>query len=159
MLKKVRELLKPGGRILLTTPAVDNPIGLFIPSYSDAPYSAPCHVSLFTTKALKRLLSRLNFDIERIEASESWGVLEKLFASLFYKLDFLSPCHDNDDMDFLYTPNMLGKLCGLKSQRHLSAPIWRMLRRVDNQLAAICRRYPRLLPMNGHMYLLAIKRS
>lgn len=144
-----------GGGILIATPAVDNPIGLFLPSFADAPYSSPCHISLFTKKALTCLLSRYNFRIERIEISESWEVMEKFVASLFYDVDFLSPRHDEDSNDFLYTPNTLGRLFGAKPQRNLSSVFWRALRRADNLLACAARRFPNIVPMNGHMWVLA----
>lgn len=158
-LRRVTTLLKPGGRILITTPAVDNPISIFLPSHSEAPYSAPCHISLFTKKALMSLLTRLNFGIERLEVGHSWSVMEKIMANLFYDLDFLSPRHDDDCNDSLYVPNALGRLLGLKPRRSLSSLYWRLLRRADSLVARIVRRYLRVVPMNGHMYVLALQNS
>ena len=83
--------------------------------------------------------------------------MEKFVTSLFYDLDFLSPRHDEDFNDFLYTPNALGKLLGFKPQRNLSSFFWRALRRADNLLAHAARRYPSIVPMNGHMCVLARK--
>lgn len=157
--KQIASLVKPGGCILIATPAVDNLLGLFFPWYADAPYTAPCHISLFTKKALMCLLSRFGFDIERIEIQLSWGVVEKLFASLVYELDFLSPRHDHDFNDMLYTPNALGRLLGLQPQRSLPSNLFfRTLRRIDGLFGGIARRLPSV-PMNGHMYVLARKHS
>jgi 2-polyprenyl-3-methyl-5-hydroxy-6-metoxy-1,4-benzoquinol methylase len=44
---QVAELVRPGGRVLITTPAVDNVYGRFLPSLC-MHYTAPSHISLFT---------------------------------------------------------------------------------------------------------------
>ena len=156
-LEQVANMVKPGGCLLISTPAVDNLIGLFLPQYAEAPYTAPCHISLFTKKAMRCLLSRFDFNIERIKISESWGVTEKIFASIVYELDFLSPQHDDDFNDLLYTPNILGQILGLKPRRSLPSNLFfRVLRYADHLCARIARKVPGV-PMNGHLYMLARK--
>jgi 2-polyprenyl-3-methyl-5-hydroxy-6-metoxy-1,4-benzoquinol methylase len=155
--KQIASLVKPGGCVLIATPAVDNLLGLFLPSYADAPYTAPCHLSLFTHKAISCMLSRFGFNIERIQIIQSWGVIEKVIASLVYELDFLSPRSEEDFSDLLYIPNALGRLLGLKPQRSLPSNLFfRALRRVDGLIMRIVKHIPSV-PMNGHMYLLARK--
>ena len=121
VLRDAFTLLKPTGKILIATPSIDNPIGLFLPSYADAPYSAPCHVSLFTRKAMDRLLHRLGFEVERIQFSNSWRVIEALVTSMLYELDFVSPQHDDDLNDFFYRPNAMGSLLGREPRRALAS--------------------------------------
>lgn len=157
---QIAGLVKPGGFILIATPAVDNLLDLFFPWFGGAPYTAPCHISLFTTKALTCLLSRFGFSVERIEIWKTWGVMEKVLAGLVYDLDFLSPCHDDDFNDILFTPNSFGRLLGLKPQRELPYNLFfRALKRADRLLERIARKLMPSLPTNGHMFVLARKHS
>ena len=155
-LQEVLKLVKPGGRILLTTPAVDNLLGRFYPSRCPH-YTAPSHVSLFTTKAMTSLLNRMGLELERLEIDDFVVQPEKLAAGLFYKMDFSSPKHDDDLVDVLYIPNALGRLLGKKPRRDVGRL------RMRWAFARLCRVIDRVacrvggLPNNDHLYVLARK--
>jgi 2-polyprenyl-3-methyl-5-hydroxy-6-metoxy-1,4-benzoquinol methylase len=153
-LEEIGELIKPGGRVLITTPAVDNLVSLLLPLHGPH-YTAPSHISLFTKKALSELLYRFGFKIERFEIDESIQIMERSMASLFYDLDFMSPSNDNDASDALATPNALGRLLRRKPRRQFSLgriPFYR----VDQLLVRLSKLIPSI-PRNNHLYVLARK--
>jgi|GEM_PF-1896933 len=149
--------LRPGGHILVTTPAVDNLAGRYLASQC-MHYTAPSHISLFTTKALIHLLSRIGFGIERLEIDEFFPTLDRMAMGLLYDLDFVGPRHDHDQIDIAYIPNALGRLLGRESKRVWSVgPIRKRLQRADRILARHFWRRLRALPRTDHLYVLARK--
>lgn len=151
-LEEVAALVKPGGRLLITTPAVDNLLGRFLP-WQCPHYTALIHVSLFTKRALTVLLNRFGFTVERFETDKSCQIAQQAVGSLFYKLDFASPKHDSDSSDLLYVPTPLGRLLGLQSSRQMSiAP---RLARLDGFVVRATKCLP--IPRNNHLYVLARK--
>jgi SAM-dependent methyltransferase len=155
--RQVTQLVRPGGHVLITTPAVDNLLGRFFPSLCKH-YSAPSHISLFTRQALTCLLSRFRFEIERIESDECFLTLDRVAMSLVYDLDFVSPRHDEDDSDALYIPNAVGRLLGFQPQRSpAGGPFRRALQQADRFLMRhVWWRVP-LVPTTDHLYVLARK--
>jgi 2-polyprenyl-3-methyl-5-hydroxy-6-metoxy-1,4-benzoquinol methylase len=151
-LRDIAAFVKPGGRILITTPAVDNVLGRFLPSHCPH-FTAPSHVSLFTKRALTRILERLGFRIERMEIDEAVQLAGPAFGSLLYDLDFASPKHDDDTNDQLFVPTALGRLLGLRPGRQTS--IGARLGRLDRWVARAAKLLP--MPRNNHLYTLARK--
>lgn len=154
VLRSVTERVKPGGRLLISTPSVNNPSGRFFPSHC-AHYTGPSHISLFTEKALGCLLSRLGFEIQRLEIDECTRAMGDFVTSPLYNLDVASPRASGDRGDLLYTPNALGRLLGLTPRRSVGL-FWRALRRMDRAAARALqawngRRY------SDHLYVLARK--
>lgn len=151
-LDELSGLLAPGGRIFITTDSVRNVVSRFFPAHS-AHYTGPSHISLFTERAIRALLSRAGFVIERLEAEPSAAVLGDWIASPFYHLDFLSPTSDSDPSDLIYIPNRLGRLMKLGPTRRLPNPL-RAAKRMD-RLAA--RALNRMLSHHGseHLFVLA----
>jgi SAM-dependent methyltransferase len=155
-LKEITELVKPGGSLLITTPAVDNMIGRRLPSHCPH-YTAPSHVSLFTTRAMELLLRRFGFSVQRMEFDHTNTVVARVAASIFYDLDFLSPQNDDDASDMLYTPNALGHLIRCRTNRSGSlGPLGRPLHVFDSLFARFASRV-RSFPRNNHLYVLARK--
>jgi 2-polyprenyl-3-methyl-5-hydroxy-6-metoxy-1,4-benzoquinol methylase/predicted RNA-binding Zn-ribbon protein involved in translation (DUF1610 family) len=154
---QVASLVKPGGRILITTPAVDSFVGRFFPSLCGH-YTAPSHVSLFTMDSMKRLLANFDFLVERLEVDERLPTLDQFAESLLYRMDFLSPAHDADGDDILKVPNALGRWLGLEKER-APAPgvLRRVLRRLDKTIGSRVLRRLSLLPKTVHLYVLARK--
>jgi 2-polyprenyl-3-methyl-5-hydroxy-6-metoxy-1,4-benzoquinol methylase len=156
--RHISELVKPGGRVLITTPAVDNLLGRFYPRLC-IHYTAPSHVSLFTRQAMELWLSRFEFEIERIEMDHTIEFLETAPLGLLYDLDFLGPQHDDDSPDFLYCPNAIGRILGLRPRRTEPAyPFKGVLARMNRLLYKIAR-HLRPVPRNTHLYVLARKCS
>lgn len=149
-LSKVATLIKPGGRLLITTPAVGNPIGRWLPAQCPH-YVAPNHVSLFTQRSLRLLLERCSLQIERIELDEEFWLLTAAAYAAFYELDFASPTNDGDQSDLLYRPNALGRRLGLSETRH---PYWlpfRLIARAERLVA----KFIRIVRRETHLYVLA----
>lgn len=158
-LKEISELVKPGGHILITTPAVDNLVSLLYPSFSTH-FTGPSHISLFTSEAISHLLSRFGFEIERLETDQSEFKLLQIFGtSLLYKLDFASPRHNGDISDILYTPNVFGRLVGLQPQKQAPAMsiFGKALRGADRLIGRHVWWRVRNVPRNEHLYVLARK--
>jgi len=152
--REVAGLVKPGGKILITTPAVDNLLGMFLPRQCQH-YTAPSHVSLFTKKAVERLMSRFGFAVERIELDDSVEIIEKAVLSLFYRLDFASPMGDSDRSDSMYVPTALGQLVGRKSRRQI--PRCRLpFGMMDGVLRRAVKR-SKSVPRNNHLYVIGKK--
>jgi len=155
LIERITGLVKPGGCLMITTPAVDNPFARYFPS-SCPYYGAPIHISLFTRQALTCLLSRSGFRIERIEFNESpftINIFEQLAIGLFYDLDFLSPANDHDSSDLLWVPNAFGRLLGLKPGRSVEGSFGRGLHRVAHKLARLAGGVP-FRTVNDHLYVM-----
>jgi 2-polyprenyl-3-methyl-5-hydroxy-6-metoxy-1,4-benzoquinol methylase len=145
--------VRPGGSILITTPAVDNLLAKFIPSQC-AEYTAPSHVSLFTTKAMRLLLDQHNLVPRYFATDPALGVMHGLGRSLFYRLDFVSPQHDNDASDVLLFPTTLGRKVGLQPRRKPPLPV-RMMFKGFSVADRVLRS---LVAQPGHIYVVAEKR-
>lgn len=154
---QLTKLVRPGGHLLITTPAVDNLLGRFFPSLC-LHYTAPSHVSLFTKQSLANLLSRFGFEIERIETDACFPALDRAAMSLAYDLDFASPQHDDDNNDALYTPNRVGRLLGFQPRRSAAkGRFGRALQKADQFLMHhMWWRVPHV-PKTDHLYVLARK--
>jgi 2-polyprenyl-3-methyl-5-hydroxy-6-metoxy-1,4-benzoquinol methylase/predicted RNA-binding Zn-ribbon protein involved in translation (DUF1610 family) len=160
LFKEIADLVKPGGRVLITTPGVDNLAGRFLPLYCKH-YTALSHVSLFTRKAMTSLVSRFGFRVERFEVDEYTGILGEAFASLFYQLDYASPNNDDDVNDSLYTPNALGRFFRQETARDLPLRSLPLLSNIPIHRAGRLIHYltKHLLGIagNNHLYVLARK--
>src|SRR5215471_1451383 len=106
LFSQVARLIKRGGRIFITTPAVNNLVGRLLPSHS-AHYSAPFHVSMFTMLAVRRLLARFDFDVQASDTDTNVELIQALAVVPFYDLDFLSPGSASDASDLLHVPTAL----------------------------------------------------
>jgi SAM-dependent methyltransferase len=154
---QVADLVRPGGHVLITTPAVDNLRGRFLPALC-MHYTAPSHTSLFTKQALTCLLSRCHFEIERFETDECFLTLDGVTMGLFYDLDFVSPRYDEDDCDAMYIPNTAGRLLGLRPKRSaVRGPFRAALQRADQFLMRYLWWRVPLVPKTDHLYVLARK--
>jgi len=161
--KQVAELVKPGGRVLITTPAVDNLSGRFLPSCCRH-YTALSHVSLFTSHSIMKLLSRFGFEVERLEVDHYGGaLLEEAVISGFYKLDFMSPRNDDDVNDVVYKPNALERLFREDEARKLPFSSLPLVGRLPtyraNKLISYFADKVLRLPQNDHLYILARRKT
>lgn len=154
MLRTISALLEPGGRLFITTDSVRNLTSRRIPRYSQH-YTGPSHVSLFTERAIRRLIERTGFAIERMETDASSDLLGHAVASPFYRLDFLSPQFEEDQADLLLAPHGLGRLLKLAPRRTLPRPL-RAAARVDRIVARMLRRLSVDLG-SEHLYVMARK--
>jgi SAM-dependent methyltransferase len=152
-LAEAARLVRPGGFILITTPAVDNVVGRYLPSWCTH-YAPPNHVSLFTWKSFQHLLARCDFEPVRLERDRAWQLLWATASALLYKLDFQSPRHDDDLSDGIYRPNRLGRMLGLTEQRFSNVPLLPLLGLVDALAGKLLARVPGV-PMNNHFYVMA----
>lgn len=156
--EQVVKFVKPSGSILITTPAVDNFLGLLMPSFC-LHFTGPSHISMFTEKSMSLLLSRFGFRIERLEIDKSnSNLFYTIGISLLYKLDFMSPRNDDDSIDILYIPNSFGRFLKIDPQRQVPRMgiFGRFLRGLDRLVSYA---WQRLLsaPRNEHLYVLARK--
>jgi 2-polyprenyl-3-methyl-5-hydroxy-6-metoxy-1,4-benzoquinol methylase len=159
ILREVTGRVRPGGGLLITTPAVDSIVGRFFPALCHH-YTAPSHVSLFTQQALTRLLARFGFTIERLEVADGFLSLDRLGMSLAYDLDFVSPRHDDDDRDPMYVPNTFGRLLGLQPERSPgNGRFRRALQRADRFLLRHVWWRMQALPKANHLFVLARKQA
>lgn len=158
-LRHVAPLVRDGGQLLVSTPAVDNLVARFVPTASPH-YTAPSHVSLFTRRALSTLLARHGFAPIRFEVDHASSYLACVLASALFSLDFAPPRSTLDTNDALYRPNSIGRMLRLRARRQVvpcaSHPVAkfsaRAIARVDALLAAAV---PHVLPANDHLYVLA----
>lgn len=139
VMQAVDHLLQPGGRLIVTTDAVDNPVAKRFPAWSPH-FTGPSHISLFSTDALTRLLSRFGYDIERREVIHVQELLGNALAGPFYRLDFSSPASRDDVQDMLFVPTEFGRRLGLRPTRRLPRPL-RALKRVDGMAARAIERF------------------
>jgi 2-polyprenyl-3-methyl-5-hydroxy-6-metoxy-1,4-benzoquinol methylase len=139
----------PGGVLVITTPAVDNLVGRHLVSQC-AHYTAPSHVSLFTSRSMHTLLDRQRLVPVRVDTDSAHGTARALVRSLLYSLDFRSPEHAEDDVDALYHPTALGRRLGLTETRTPSEPglASRAIPRIDRLLE-------RVHPRPDHLYVIA----
>ena len=153
-LDMVIALVKPGGSLFITTPAVDNFLGHLFPK-SCYHYTAPSHVSLFTLEAMKRLMARKGCKIERVETDTAPFGIDRVLSRMVYSLDFVSPRGDRDDHDIRYVPNLFGRMLGLKTRN--AGPMkfltkgWGPLNRLGPRII----RKKRVIGENDHLYVLA----
>lgn len=152
-LKLVAPLVKPGGRLLITTPSVDNLSGRLAPRHCRH-FTAPSHVSLFTPAAMKRLLERAGFAIERIEVDDFDVRFEEWLRDRAFNLDFLGPQHDQDGSDLLFRPNWLGRSLGFSASRNAAVRAGRFSRFVNRVAAGVLRR-TKYSHTSDHLYVLA----
>jgi 2-polyprenyl-3-methyl-5-hydroxy-6-metoxy-1,4-benzoquinol methylase len=143
------ELVAPGGRILITTPAVDNLRARRLPGQC-AHYTAPSHISLFTEDAMRRLLETHSLRVVDVDTDPETGMASACARSLLYSLDYLSPTAPDDYDDLLFRPTPLGRLLGRKpTRRPLSrGALSKLLPRAD-------RLVERVLPRPDHLYVVA----
>ncbi len=149
ILAELVDLVRPGGKILITTPAVDNVLGRRLPRQC-AHYTAPSHISLFTEASMRRLLDAHSLRPVTIETDPEFGVATAVARLLFYSLDYLSPTGPDDDVDLLFRPTRLGRALGRTDTRtpvknRLAA---RALGKADGLLA-------RLTRASNHLYVVA----
>lgn len=157
LIQQLSALVKPGGRLFITTPSIGNVVGRVLPSHGPH-YVAPNHVSMFTMDALQHLLARFGFEIESAEKDMDVALLQTLATIPFYDLDFLSPRNDDDPSDVLYMPTALGRRLGLTPRR------WPVDGSIVGRLIGFCARLDRHLrarvpwiPKDNHLYVLARK--
>lgn len=156
VLAQVVTLVKPGGHLLITTPAVDNLMARFFPALCKH-YTALSHVSLFTERSLRQLLARFGFTIQRLETDRAFVALQSIATSVTHNLDFVSPQGDDDQTDAMYIPNALGRALGCKWERMPAHGfVGRAARKIDRFLMRhVWWRLP--LPATDHLYVLAYK--
>jgi 2-polyprenyl-3-methyl-5-hydroxy-6-metoxy-1,4-benzoquinol methylase len=150
--EEVAKLLRIGGRVVITTPAVDNILASRIPQLCGH-YTAPSHVSLFTTEAMRQLLARFSFEPVRLATDPAWGVARAAALSPLYKLDFASPQHDEDTNDAFYVPTRRGRWRGRNPTR--TPTLGRYVSRFAN---VADRAVARVFPRPTHLYVVAEKR-
>ncbi len=148
-LEGIAGLIAPGGRLVITTPAVDNPVARWLPGICDH-YTAPSHVSLFTVRSIDRLLRRFALIPERRVTDPARHTVRRAAISALYGLDFVSPRHDDDTDDSLFIPTRLGRRRGRVPTRKplLGSRTESVTRLADRTLA-------RLAPRPDHLYLVA----
>lgn len=148
----VAERVSVGGYVMITTPAVDNFIGHRAQICTH--YTAPSHLTLFTTKALQILLARSGFEEVETTIDRPWATARFLTTSLFCRLDFASPINKDDVNDAWYRPNSLGRIMGLQAGRDplLNHRLLWFLRKAAGGADKILRR----LPLGtDHLYVVA----
>lgn len=153
--KQIAGLVKPGGRILITTPAVDNLLAKLFPSFCPH-FTGPGHISLFTKKSISLFLLRFGMTIERLEIDKShFRLFHTLGIGLLFTLDIPSPSHKDDLNGVIYMPNKMGKLLGLEPSKNPLGILGLILRVADRVTDPIwwCLRAPR----NEHLYIIARK--
>jgi 2-polyprenyl-3-methyl-5-hydroxy-6-metoxy-1,4-benzoquinol methylase/predicted RNA-binding Zn-ribbon protein involved in translation (DUF1610 family) len=116
ILAELVDLVRPGGKILITTPAVDNVLGRRLPGQC-AHYTAPSHISLFTEVSMRRLLDAHSLRPVTIETDPETAVASAAARSLVYSLDYLSPTGPDDDVDLLFRPTAIGRALGCQDTR------------------------------------------
>jgi 2-polyprenyl-3-methyl-5-hydroxy-6-metoxy-1,4-benzoquinol methylase len=153
----VSERVPIGGYVLITTPAVDNFIGRR--AQICAHYTAPSHLTLFTTKALQVLLDRSGFEEVETTIDRPWSIARSLATSLLYRLDFASPGNEDDVNDLWYRPNSLGRTLGLQAGREpwLDHRLTRLLRKAAGGVDRIVTRLP--LAGTDHLYVVARRKQ
>ncbi len=145
----VAGLVAPGGVLVITTPAVDNLVGRHIPQLC-AHYTAPSHVSLFTSNSMSALMDRIGLQTVRLDTDPARGTARTFVRSLLYNLDFKSPEHAEDDADALYRPTALGRRLGRVETRNPPEP-----RYAARATSGIDRILERLHRRPDHLYLIA----
>jgi 2-polyprenyl-3-methyl-5-hydroxy-6-metoxy-1,4-benzoquinol methylase len=111
IIAELSDLVRPGGLVLITTPAVDNLLGRHLPSQC-AHYTAPSHISMFTEASMERLLEGHSMRVARLDTDSESGVAGAFVRSLLYSIDYLSPTGPDDADDLLYRPTRLGRSLG-----------------------------------------------
>ena len=148
-LADVAALVSPGGVLVVTTPAVDNLVGRYIPKQC-AHYTAPSHVSLFTSRSMLALMDKFGLKPIRFDTDAARGAARILVRSMLYSLDFKSPEHAEDDADALFRPTSLGRRLGRVETRTPTQPgiAARPVALVDRLLERVYRR-------PDHLYVIA----
>lgn len=149
IMAELSDLVRPGGLVLITTPAVDNLLGRHLPSQC-AHYTAPSHISLFTEASMERLLDRHSMRIARLDTDRESGVAAAFIRSLLYSIDYLSPTGPDDANDLLYRPTRLGRFLG---QRDTRRPLHRSV--VGKAAGVADRVLDRAAGRPNHLYVLA----
>jgi len=110
-LDEVLTRLKPGGTLLITTPAVDSVTARWFPDTCEH-YTGPSHLSLFTESALRKLLRAKRCVIERLELDRAWLGWHRFVRGLTQTMDVESPQSDTDlrDLRFKTTNPWLGRM-------------------------------------------------
>jgi 2-polyprenyl-3-methyl-5-hydroxy-6-metoxy-1,4-benzoquinol methylase len=153
----VSERVSSGGYVLITTPAVDNLIGRRAQICTH--YTAPSHLTLFTSKALQVLLDRSGFEKVDATIDRPWAIARPLATSWLYRVDFASPRNQDDVNDLWYRPNSLGRMLGLQAGREpwLDRRFTRLLRKAAGGADRIVTRLP--LAGTDHLYVVARRKQ
>jgi 2-polyprenyl-3-methyl-5-hydroxy-6-metoxy-1,4-benzoquinol methylase/predicted RNA-binding Zn-ribbon protein involved in translation (DUF1610 family) len=149
IMAELATLVRPGGRILITTPAVDNVLGTRLPGQCSH-YTAPSHISLFTEASMQRLLERHSLRVVEVDTDPEPGVVTAYVRSLVYSVDYLSPTALDDDIDLLFRPTRLGRLLGCRDTRRPFGDglLGKALGKVDDL-------FGRFVSRPNHLYVLA----
>ncbi len=151
---EIARLVSPGGAVMVTTPAVDNLIGRSAPRHCPH-YTAPSHVSLFTSRAMHSLLANHGFAPVRFDTDPAMRAVRTLGRALLYELDFKSPRHDEDHDDAFYRPTRLGRRLGRVETRH-PTEVGGIASRA---LSAADRVLERFAPRPDHLYIIAKRQA
>jgi 2-polyprenyl-3-methyl-5-hydroxy-6-metoxy-1,4-benzoquinol methylase len=152
IMRLVDRLVRPGGRLLVTTDAVNNPVSRYFPSWAPH-FTGPSHISLFTELALSRLLQRFGYEIERKESARCNQLFGDFVLSPAYELDFASPTSMEELDDRLYVPNRVGRRLRLRPSRK-PPQLFRAVQKLDGIAGrAIGRLFP--AQFSSHQFVLA----
>jgi 2-polyprenyl-3-methyl-5-hydroxy-6-metoxy-1,4-benzoquinol methylase len=149
VMAELSDLVRPGGLVLITTPAVDNLLGRHLPSQC-AHYTAPSHISLFTEASMERLLGCHSMRIAKLDTDRESGVAAAFVRSALYSIDYLSPTGPDDADDLLYRPTRLGRRLGLGDTRR---PLHRSV--AGKFAGAADKVLDRAIGRPNHLYVLA----
>jgi 2-polyprenyl-3-methyl-5-hydroxy-6-metoxy-1,4-benzoquinol methylase len=133
MMGLVGRYLNEGGKLLISTDAINNIPSRYFPSWASH-FTGPSHISLFSELALTKLLTRFGYRIDERESEPCFELLGDAVLAPIYKLDFSSPSSIADSDDRLYVPNWLGRLVGLQSTRR-PPKFFRRLKKWDGKAA------------------------
>lgn len=153
-MRLVGQLLSPGGRLLVTTDAINNLASRYFPSWA-VHFTGPSHISLFSERALSQLLDRFGYEIERKRSIPCNQIFGDFVFSPLYSIDFASPLSMTDLDDRLFVPGAAGRLMGLRPTRRPPA-FFRVFRKLDSIAG---RALDRIFPhrFSSHQFVLARK--
>jgi 2-polyprenyl-3-methyl-5-hydroxy-6-metoxy-1,4-benzoquinol methylase len=154
VLGQVAGLVRPGGWLLLSTPAVDGPLARFLPRHCPH-FTGPSHISLFTERSLMALLAAHGFTPQEVRRDPASDFFSSALVACFYRLDIRSPAHMDDLSDLWYEPNRLGARLGLEAGRVPGVPgrLRRLALAADRVFFRV--RDSLLGPVPDHLYVLA----
>lgn len=155
-MRGVGRLLSPGGRLLVTTDAINNLPARYFPSWATH-FTGPSHISLFSERALSKLFDRFGYEIEKKCSVPCNQIFGDFVLSPLYTLDFAAPSSMADLDDRLFVPGAAGRLMGLRPTKR--PPVFfRAIRKLDSIAGrALDRIFPRRF--SSHQFVLARKVS